>query len=117
MSGFRLICVATAWAALTSCSNGPAPTPAAAKAAVSGIDLTSFDKGARPQDDLFHHVNGAWLAKTEIPPDKTRMARSTCCSTSRRADLRAIVEDAAKTRGQGRRAPTHRRSATSTRAS
>jgi hypothetical protein len=30
----------------------------------------SFDRAVRPQDDLFRHVNGSWLAKTEIPADK-----------------------------------------------
>ena len=29
----------------------------------------------RPQDDLFRHVNGAWLTKTEIPADRPTTAR------------------------------------------
>ena len=33
----------------------------------SGIDLATFDTAVRPQDDLFRHVNGGWLAKTAIP--------------------------------------------------
>ena len=33
----------------------------------SGLDPAQFDKSVRPQDDLFRHVNGAWLTKTEIP--------------------------------------------------
>ncbi len=36
----------------------------------SGLDQSLFDKSVRPQDDLFRHVNGGWLAKTEIPADK-----------------------------------------------
>ena len=36
----------------------------------SGIDLSHVDPGARPQDDLFGHVNGRWLAEYEIPPDR-----------------------------------------------
>ncbi|GGA68474.1 peptidase M13 [Pseudoclavibacter endophyticus] len=34
---------------------------------VSGIDRSGFDEAVRPQDDLFRHANGAWLATTEIP--------------------------------------------------
>jgi len=34
------------------------------------IDFSSFDDGIRIQDDLFRHVNGSWLNKTEIPADK-----------------------------------------------
>jgi hypothetical protein len=41
------------------------------KPLAAGIDHDSIDKNVRPQDDLFHHANGAWLAKTEIPPDKS----------------------------------------------
>ena len=36
----------------------------------SGIDLSHVDRAARPQDDLFGHVNGRWLAEYEIPPDR-----------------------------------------------
>ena len=42
---------------------GPAPLR-------SGIDAAGFDKAVRPQDDLYRYVNGAWLAKTEIPADR-----------------------------------------------
>ena len=36
----------------------------------SGIDLSHVDSDARPQDDLFGHVNGRWLAEYEMPPDR-----------------------------------------------
>jgi predicted metalloendopeptidase len=36
----------------------------------SGIDLSYLDSDARPQDDLFGHVNGRWLADYEIPADR-----------------------------------------------
>ena len=39
---------------------------------VPAIDFTSFDPSIRPQDDLFRHVNGSWLARTEIPADRPR---------------------------------------------
>jgi putative endopeptidase len=38
----------------------------------SGIDLGELDESIRPQDDLFRHVNGKWIARTEIPSDKAR---------------------------------------------
>ena len=38
----------------------------------SGIDLAELDSAIRPQDDLFRHVNGRWIARTEIPADKAR---------------------------------------------
>lgn len=36
----------------------------------SGIDLSYVDDSIRPQDDLFGHVNGRWLAEYEIPADR-----------------------------------------------
>ena len=37
------------------------PTP------LSGIDIQYFDGSVRPQDDFYKHINGKWLADTEIP--------------------------------------------------
>lgn len=36
----------------------------------SGIDLSYVDPAARPQDDLFGHVNGRWLTEYDIPADR-----------------------------------------------
>jgi putative endopeptidase len=36
----------------------------------SGIDLTHVDADARPQDDLFGHVNGRWLTDYQMPADR-----------------------------------------------
>lgn len=38
----------------------------------SGIDLPELDPATRPQDDLYRHVNGLWIDRTEIPSDKAR---------------------------------------------
>ena len=38
----------------------------------SGIDKEELDSSIRPQDDLFRHVNGKWIERTEIPSDKAR---------------------------------------------
>ena len=60
----------------------PAPTPApaaAAEPAVSGkpqlgdfgVDLTAMDRSVKPGDDFYNYVNGAWMARTEIPADRS----------------------------------------------
>jgi len=38
----------------------------------SGIATDELDATIRPQDDLFRHVNGKWIERTEIPSDKAR---------------------------------------------
>ncbi|THG29434.1 M13 family metallopeptidase [Naasia lichenicola] len=41
-------------------------------ALTSGIELDELDPATRPQDDLFRHVNGRWIERTEIPADRAR---------------------------------------------
>ncbi len=74
----------------------PAPASVAApKPLTSGMELTNFDKAVRPQDDLFRHVNGGWLARTEIPADKSNYGSFTMLSDQAEADMREIIEQAA----------------------
>jgi len=51
---------------LYSMSENPSPSLPA------GLDIDAFDPNVRPQDDLFLHVNGAWIERTEIPSDRAR---------------------------------------------
>src|SRR5215472_14427714 len=46
-------------------------SPTAAAAATHGIDLSAIDRSVAPGDDFFHYANGAWLKRTEIPPDRS----------------------------------------------
>ena len=61
----------------------------------SGLDLAGFDKTVRPQDDLFRHVNGGWLAKTEIPPDRTFYSTFVEITARVDAHLHALIEELA----------------------
>jgi len=73
----------------------PAPAPAAPapKALVSGIDIQQLDTGVRPQDDLFRHVNGQWLASTDIPADKSNYGSFTKLDDDAQKQLRIIIEE------------------------
>src|SRR5215470_20061344 len=35
-----------------------------------GFDLAGRDTNTKPGDDFFRYANGAWIDKTQIPPDK-----------------------------------------------
>jgi putative endopeptidase len=74
----------------------PAEPAATTRAAESGLDPESFNREVRPQDDLFQHVNGGWLARTEIPADKASYGAFDILFDKAQADLRAIVEESAK---------------------
>ena len=71
----------------------PAPSAQAAPAApVSGIDMQYIDDSIKPQDDFYKHINGKWLATTEIPADKGRYGSFDILVDNSQAQLRDIVE-------------------------
>ena len=58
----------------------------------SGLDLASFDRSVRPQDDLYRFVNGGWLDRTPMPDERVTYTAATEVSENVEADLRAIIE-------------------------
>jgi putative endopeptidase len=61
----------------------------------SGIDLATFDRSVRPQDDLYRFVNGRWLDTVEIPADRPRYGAFDALAEESEARVRVIVEAAA----------------------
>lgn len=62
---------------------------------LSGIDLSTIDSSTRPQDDLYQHVNGAWLKSAEIPDDRPLEGTFTALRDGSELAVREIIEDAA----------------------
>lgn len=62
---------------------------------ISGIDLSTIDYTVRPQDDLYQHVNGAWLKATEIPDDRPLEGTFTALRDGSEIAVRDIIEEAA----------------------
>ncbi|AEF42604.1 M13 family metallopeptidase [Hoyosella subflava] len=63
--------------------------------AKSGIDLAHRDVETRPQDDLFEHVNGKWLAEHEIPADRALDGAFRKIFDEAEENVRTIIEEAA----------------------
>ncbi len=82
-------------AVVTVATHPSAQSPAAGPAR-SGVDAAGFDRSVRPQDDFFAHVNGGWLARTEIPADKTRVGSFSTLADSIKLQLRALAEEGAR---------------------
>ncbi|OLL71341.1 Metallopeptidase [Pseudonocardia sp. Ae168_Ps1] len=61
----------------------------------SGLDLTWVDPDVRPQDDLFAHVNGRWLATHEIPEDRSQDGAFRVLRDRAEEHVRVIVEECA----------------------
>ena len=93
---------------LAAHAGSDAGTPADAKAVsgqsatapVSGVILANFDRSVRPQDDFYRFVNGAWLEKTQIPPDRSNYGMFQVLQDSIQQSLRAIAESAAADPGK-----------------
>jgi len=58
----------------------------------SKLEYHLFDGSVLPGDDLFAHVNGRWLASTEIPEDRARWGAFDELREESLAALRAILE-------------------------
>ena len=61
----------------------------------SGIDLSYVDPGARPQDDLFGHVNGRWLADHRMPADRATDGAFRLLADRAEEQVRDIITEAA----------------------
>ncbi|TFD45934.1 peptidase M13 [Cryobacterium frigoriphilum] len=57
----------------------------------SGINQDELDPEVRPQDDLFRHVNGKWIARSEIPADKARWGSFTLLAEESEKAVRDII--------------------------
>ncbi|MCY7289181.1 MAG: M13 family metallopeptidase, partial [Cryobacterium sp.] len=60
----------------------------------SGIDRDELDLAVRPQDDLFRHVNGKWIARSEIPADKARWGSFYLLAEESEKAVREIILEA-----------------------
>ena len=60
----------------------------------SGIHSEELDPAVRPQDDLFRHVNGKWIDRTEIPSDKARYGSFHVLAEEAEKAVREIIEEA-----------------------
>lgn len=59
----------------------------------AGLATEEFSADIRPQDDLYRHVNGAWLERTEIPGDKARWGSFHLLAEQAEKDVRTIIEE------------------------
>jgi predicted metalloendopeptidase len=97
----KWIAVTVAAALTVACSQEAASPREAAPAAPlrAGVDIAAFDTSVRPQDDIYKYVNGAWLAKTEIPADRGAYGGFYEAIDHTQDRLKEIVEGAAKNAG------------------
>ena len=86
--------------ACAGCSTDTAKTehtaPTSPPSHAGGIDLAGMDRSTAPGDDFFTYTNGAWFAKTEIPPDRSTAGTWTVLGDLAQQRTRELVENLAK---------------------
>jgi putative endopeptidase len=90
---WRNVLVAAILAAL--CSRAPARAADKPQYGAWGFDMTAMDPSVRPGADFNRYANGAWLARTEIPADKTAVSLRVRMSDVIEARLHALMDEAA----------------------
>lgn len=63
-----------------------------------GFDATAMDKSVKPGDDFFAYTVGTWLKNEPIPADRTFTGIDLTIDNTLKPRLRALVEEAAKTK-------------------
>lgn len=61
-----------------------------------GIDLSNMDTKTKPNQDFYRFVNGSWLDKTAIPPDRTRWGSADELRQKTDRDVLDILKEASK---------------------
>ena len=92
-----VVCVAVVTNAVPALTQSPAGK---AKYGRFGIDLTSQSPSVKPGDDFWAFANGAWDARTQIPPDRASTGNAILLSDEAEANVRSILDEMAKNPGQ-----------------
>ena len=92
---------ASTLAILAGCATGAqeatetAPARPAPAIGSFGVDLAARDLTVKPGDDFAHYAQGAWMANTEIPGDRTRWGTFDILREKADRDARTIIEEVA----------------------
>ncbi len=82
--------------ALIALSLPSAPAYDLPKQDVHGIAVTNMDLAAVPGDDFFQYANGAWLKRTELPPDRAGINVFTLLADLTDKRTASLIEETAK---------------------
>src|SRR5438552_2207396 len=69
------------------------------------IDPKNMDTSVKPSDDFFRYANGAWIKRTEIPPEYSRWGAFNELIERNNDALHVIAEQASKTQVDPKLAP------------
>ena len=85
--------------AQTAATTTAAPVPGKPQLGNFGVDLTAMDKAVLPGNDFYNYVNGAWMARTEIPADRSSWGGFAILRNLSDERTRKVIEDSAANPG------------------
>src|ERR1700720_1914440 len=71
----------------------------APKQDVHGIVVSNMDSSVKPGEDFNEYANGAWIKRTEIPPDRGRVGAFNSLDDLSKKQPAGLIEEAAKSNG------------------
>jgi putative endopeptidase len=72
----------------------------ASKPDIHGIAVANMDRSVAPGNDFYAYANGAWIKRTEIPPDRSSVGIFTRLSDLTDKRTAALITEAAKSAAQ-----------------
>jgi len=70
----------------------------ASKPDVHGVAVANMDRSVQPGDDFYHYVNGDWIKRTEIPPDRPGVGVFTKIADLTNKRTAELIEEASKSK-------------------
>jgi putative endopeptidase len=90
----RIVLLAAVSALAISSTAAFAAEPAKPMYGAFGLDLTARDTSVKPGDNFDKYVNGAWFARTQIPPDQGGAGSGNDIYNRSQDQLRTVIEKA-----------------------
>jgi putative endopeptidase len=90
------LCALAALLPLVAAAQETATAPLTNSSPAHGIAVANIDPSVKPGDDFYRYANGAWLARTEIPPDRSGIGVFSILANRSGKNVAAIIEEAAK---------------------
>ena len=89
------LAAALAFAGPAAVAQTPQTPPLSSTPIPAGLDLGGMDRAIKPGDDFFAYANGGWMAKTEIPADRSQWGTSGELIELTTARVQALIQGAA----------------------
>jgi putative endopeptidase len=97
-----MLTMGLAVAAPTPAQNAATSSSQASEPQTHGINVANMDRSVKPGDDFFEYANGAWIKRTEIPPDRGSIGIFSTLADLSLNRVQGLIAEAAKSNAPAR---------------